>query len=48
MPYNTDVDTVSIHVCTNALMRKGDALIEGTPVLIAGRREEMINACKKR
>lgn len=40
--YNVIVDTVSI-----LFLQEGNAMIKGTPELIAGRREEIINACEK-
>ncbi len=43
MVYNTIADTVSALIAD----WEGDAMIKGTPELIAGRREEIINACEK-
>ena len=43
MIYNIDADIVSIIIAD----RGGDAMMKGTPALIAGRREEIINACEK-
>lgn len=40
--YTNNTDTVSIIAVTG----KGDAMIKGTPELISGRREEIINACE--
>ena len=43
MLYNAHTDTVSASIAD----WEGDAMIKGTPELIAGRREEIINACEK-
>ena len=43
MMYNTVTDTVSMLIAD----WEGDTMIKGTPELIAGRREEIINACEK-
>ena len=43
MMYNQHADTVSVFIAD----REGNAMIKGTPELIAGRREEILNACEK-
>ena len=43
MEYNKDADTVSVSITA----QKGAAMIKGTPERIAGRREEIVNACEQ-